>query len=331
LGRSRVSSERANVSFEEIAQLVGCAGTSHTFVRPDLSETESAIQGRFLLRRLKSGILLHATDVIDLHDFTSQMTVGPSLTILLVLDGAVDFSVDHRKFQLNGPNDCRSRPSCSALMLTEEAVFARRCYKGCRTRKVALSIDGDWLDDLIEGRAGKNLRAFAGMNFAHTSWEATPLLLALAEQILAPPTLSPLLLEMYLECRSIELLAELLSHLGGEAPNFPVTGLSKRDTVKARTARDYIEANIDNALTLSMIARESGVSLTLLQRLFKEAYGATVVDYIRQRKLELARGALERDGVSISEAAFRAGYSSPANFSTAFRRAFGVRPSDVRR
>ncbi|WP_092496768.1 helix-turn-helix domain-containing protein [Faunimonas pinastri] len=40
--------------------------------------------------------------------------------------------------------------------------------------------------------------------------------------------------------------------------------------------------------------------------------------------------AIERNGVSIAEAAFLAGYSSPANFSTAFRKAFGLSPGASR-
>jgi AraC-like DNA-binding protein len=49
------------------------------------------------------------------------------------------------------------------------------------------------------------------------------------------------------------------------------------------------------------------------------------------RKLECARDALERGTLSIGEAAFLAGYTSAANFTTAFRRAFGILPRSLRR
>jgi len=51
--------------------------------------------------------------------------------------------------------------------------------------------------------------------------------------------------------------------------------------------------------------------------------------YIRQRNLERAMVALDRDRISVKEAAFLAGYSSAANFSTAFRKAFGRTPRQV--
>jgi AraC-like DNA-binding protein len=54
---------------------------------------------------------------------------------------------------------------------------------------------------------------------------------------------------------------------------------------------------------------------------------STVVEFLRLRKLERARHALESGEISIGEAAFLAGYATPANFTTAFRRAFGIPPS----
>jgi AraC-like DNA-binding protein len=55
-----------------------------------------------------------------------------------------------------------------------------------------------------------------------------------------------------------------------------------------------------------------------------------VFDYVRVRKLEQAREVLERDGVSVAQAAYIAGYASPANFATAFKRQFGTSPKNVR-
>ena len=56
----------------------------------------------------------------------------------------------------------------------------------------------------------------------------------------------------------------------------------------------------------------------------------TVFEYQRGRRLQLAREALEREGASVNEAAWRAGYNSPANFATAFKRHFGITPRQVR-
>lgn len=323
--------DRPQVSCAEISHQMQYAGTDHAFIRPDLAPGDSAIEGRFLLCRLKSGIVLHATEIRDLHELTTQLVAGPDLTIFVVLDGLVDFSVGDRRFLAADRRDTRANADCTALMLTEHEMMTRRSHKGDRTRKVTVSVDGQWLDEMTAGSGGKELRQFTTSHLSHAAWRASPRLLALAEQILNPPDVCSFLKEMYVESRSIEMVAEAVTTLRGD-PMAPIAeGLATREAHKARAARDYIEANLGKALCLTEIAREIGVSPTSLQRRFKAAYGTTVVDFLRARKLELARDALERDGVSIGEAAYLAGYSNPANFTTAFRRAFGMPPRTVRR
>jgi AraC-like DNA-binding protein len=67
-----------------------------------------------------------------------------------------------------------------------------------------------------------------------------------------------------------------------------------------------------------------------LQRHFRAMWGTTVAQYLREGRLSRARLALERDGISVAQAACIAGYGSAANFATAFRRRFGVPPGQVR-
>jgi AraC-like DNA-binding protein len=55
-----------------------------------------------------------------------------------------------------------------------------------------------------------------------------------------------------------------------------------------------------------------------------------VFHYVRKIKLDQARVALETGKLTIAQAAFVAGYSSAANFATAFRRVFGFSPKDAR-
>jgi AraC-like DNA-binding protein len=64
--------------------------------------------------------------------------------------------------------------------------------------------------------------------------------------------------------------------------------------------------------------------------LFHAAHGTTVFHYIRTQRLEQARLALESGDVSIAQAAYVAGYTSAANFSTAFKRRFGFTPKQSR-
>lgn len=326
--------EAAQVSCAEISRLVQSAGSAHTFVRPDLEPGDAAVEGRFQLWQLKSGMFLHATELRDLHDLTTQLVIDRGLTISVILNGVVDFSIDDRHFIAGTTGQADGRPgvACSAVMVTDDAMLTRRAHKDARTRKVNISIDGDWLDAMTgDSHRHDAVRRFVTSHLAHANWRASPRLVALAEQILNPPNLCSYLKEMYVESRGIDLVAEALTYLAGDAEDEDMRGPSARETLRARAARDYIESNLDRTLSLGEIARETGLSPTSLQRQFKAAYGTTVVDFLRARKLERAREAIEREGRTISEAAYLAGYSNPANFTTAFKRAFGMPPRSIRR
>lgn len=72
------------------------------------------------------------------------------------------------------------------------------------------------------------------------------------------------------------------------------------------------------------------MSTNTLQRTFHAAYGMTVFDYVRRARLQRARDAIEREGISIAQAAHIAGYTSAANFATAFKRLYGMTPKAFR-
>ena len=81
--------------------------------------------------------------------------------------------------------------------------------------------------------------------------------------------------------------------------------------------------------SLSALAREAGVSATVLKTEFADVYGETVFAFLRSIRLERARTGIEREGGSVSEAAAAVGYGYASNFSALFRRHFGHAPTVI--
>lgn len=90
--------------------------------------------------------------------------------------------------------------------------------------------------------------------------------------------------------------------------------------------RAYIEANLGDDLRLQDLAKLAGYSPFHFHRQFARAAGLTPRRFVEQRRLTRARALLEQ-GYRVTAAAMETGFSSPAEFSRVFRRAFGVSPS----
>ncbi|TLP92590.1 helix-turn-helix domain-containing protein [Nesterenkonia salmonea] len=93
---------------------------------------------------------------------------------------------------------------------------------------------------------------------------------------------------------------------------------------------EYVrQACSDPLLTPERLARQAGVSLRTLQAAFRE-HQTSPAREIRMARLRKGRSLLQ-DGAGVTDAAFACGFSDPATFSRAYRRAFGYAPAAAKR
>ncbi len=79
---------------------------------------------------------------------------------------------------------------------------------------------------------------------------------------------------------------------------------------------------------IETIATEIGMSATKLKANFKQYYGQTMFDYYNTKQLNFAKQLLEQHANSIKEIAHMLGYVNASKFSSAFKKHFGMLPSD---
>jgi AraC family transcriptional regulator len=94
-------------------------------------------------------------------------------------------------------------------------------------------------------------------------------------------------------------------------------------------AVDVLDARTPDAPTLSEVADAVGVHPGHLARAFRQAFGTTVGDYSRTRRLEWAAVRLESDA-PLAQVAAEAGFADQSHFTRAFRRHTGVTPGRYR-
>ena len=118
----------------------------------------------------------------------------------------------------------------------------------------------------------------------------------------------------------------LLNRISSAAPQSLPGG---RD-VKIERALSYINENLTSELTVDMIAEQLYRSKYHFMRLFKDAVGSTVHQYIRQKRL-LYAARLIREGVNANQAAMDAGFSDYSAFYRAFKESFGITPGELKK
>jgi len=84
-----------------------------------------------------------------------------------------------------------------------------------------------------------------------------------------------------------------------------------------------LRQDLTNPPSLEDIGRAVGCSLFHLSRTFSTATGMTILQYIRQLRMERAAELLRSGNFNVSEAALEGGYWSLSHFSQAFHETFG--------
>ncbi len=95
-------------------------------------------------------------------------------------------------------------------------------------------------------------------------------------------------------------------------------------------AQNYVDANLSEKLTLSIVARAIHVSRTRLAQEFTAHAGETFGAYLQRRRLEQARHLLVTTSHPVEGISWICGFSNPHYFSTLFRRRLGVTPTQFR-
>ena len=124
-----------------------------------------------------------------------------------------------------------------------------------------------------------------------------------------------------------ELLGALMTGSAGNHPSAP--GASH-----VLAAHAHIDAHLqDETLSLQSVADAVGISVRHLSRLFAQ-HDTSVAELIIQKRLSRARDELSDPRFAeqtISATAYRWGFASHAHFSRAFKAAFDVTPTELRR
>ncbi|MCG7392849.1 AraC family transcriptional regulator [Microvirga sp. ACRRW] len=322
------------ISRSELTALTEGENSGFRLVEPvELRDHEVAVTGDVHYLRFRSGLTMHCSNTLEVRNLTTQVVQEAGLSCFLFLQGDVEMRLGARSFRLGAFNDAHGAPSPNGIIVNcaKPDLLTRISEKGRHIRKLVITVPADWCETESPSRSvdDQALRRFCGTHLASASWKPSPRAVSLAEQILRSSNYNDILQRLMIESRSLEIAGEAFASLAAEA-GLQQQALRTREYERIRAIAEQLSTGGSLPGSIEEIARDAGMSSSSLQRHFRAAYGVSVFEFIRNAKLDEARRLLMRDGVSVSEAAYRAGYSSAANFATAFKRRFGLSPKHVR-
>jgi len=140
----------------------------------------------------------------------------------------------------------------------------------------------------------------------------------------------------YGELASLSLL-QILYRLArkGAGSKLPAAGLQAPegdgDEMPAEAAQRlerYIRDHYGEELTLSSAAEQLCYSKSYLSQLFKQSYGCTFSEYVRQIRIEKAKEWIAYSALSLKQISERAGFKTIHHFSRVFKELEGVNPGE---
>lgn len=258
----------------------------------------------------------------DLH-FIDPLRVDKilpdSISIVQVMAGRWRHRVERQVFDQYTPE------ALSLLSLSESAEVVDTLPAGSHVRLGGLRISGAFLRGLVE-EGDATLLPLLALQKHHLRFDQvrnSKAIASLFERLYHSPYTGALH-RLHQESLSLGILVELAAHLGGARQ--PVSRILRAHRDLAHEARRLLDLNLGRPPGVDELARQLGVGETTLRRIFKQEFGCSMLQHLRDRRLEVARQMLREGKWQISQIAYRVGYSNPANFANAYKARFGHPP-----
>lgn len=324
------------VKRQQFIELIRAAGRSSKIIENKACQDDHLFKGNFSFIKLRDDLTFHSSDGFDAHDLITQTEIKPRISFALFLQGQCNAYYGQRKLTLGNKYKCKQTlvPEATLISVDRPEIFKRESKAGRYLRKLVISISPDWLENSsFAGLDGyQDIMRFCHQHLAVSRYLATSTMQILSEKMLNPPDYPLFLKNIYIEGLTLEMTSEALMLLTSEQKRLDNQSfIHPYARNQVNKALELLDSSTElKVLSLDTIAKEVGTNTNTLQRHFKSAMGMTVFEYLRCRNLTAAKSALENNQVNVLEAALLAGYSGAANFSTAFKKQFGVTPNQVR-
>jgi len=304
-------------------------GTSNEFIVADdatindgmgilqLSKTDLTNGGSMSISRL-----VPADDMVIGFD---PIDSGHLVNLLILFSGATSLSCIGADQQLITP-----ALGCGFRYCGTPVSYALE--KWVEVRSVSISLPPPLLEGYLGDEASPFFRRIldaTGDDHCITPFSVSnEMRVAMAQNI--APGLTGTLRQLQLETAALMFIMLVAQATSGfqEAPQRP---LSNREHRAAQEAYERLTSSLQAPPPLTELARSVNLTDKRLNTAFRELFGGTVFEVLRNLRLEQARNLIEHGDMTVKEIAWHVGYSHVSNFTSAFTAVFGSPPASYAR
>ena len=105
---------------------------------------------------------------------------------------------------------------------------------------------------------------------------------------------------------------------------------NRRDVETIQQLKEHLTKTFLEDHCLTTLARQFGTNTNKLMTLFKKIFGRSIFEFIGELRMDYALQLLRDQGLLVTEVARTIGYKNPNHFSCAFKKRYGVSPSELK-
>ena len=102
------------------------------------------------------------------------------------------------------------------------------------------------------------------------------------------------------------------------------------DTSHIAKIMDYIHKNFKQDIAINTLADYVGLSYSHVRKIFNDATGENIVNYINNMRIEEAQRLLRQTNMSINDIALSLGYNNKQSFNRFFKKYVSINPGEYR-
>ena len=301
------------------------AGYDFSSIEGSGQSSDTLLSGALNFKQLANGISFHFADTYESSNTVSSCEITDLISFNILFSGKLSFAINEQKYHF----DATKSEKAFINVINGKQAFSRFLTVDNSLKKLNLSVSKEWL---IQRSLNDQEKRFISSLFKnkHAVYElkCSELLKEQALQLCSIELNDSLKSQLILEAHATLCITELLSMLKANVSS-RVNSIESLVEKQKRKFDKEVLPFIQGGFTVKQIANKLGTSESTMQRYFKQHFQMSVLEFIREKKLEKARSMLVIERKSIGEAAYYSGYKHVSNFVTAFKKQFTVTPSEL--